>query len=183
MNCGGSVGLSTDRRKERSMRRWRVGLVGLVLVCGACAATKPATVSNGPGTTQGSPRTELPPATAEPTTSTSAAPTTEPSTTTTTTAAPPPTTAPPAPVTTAAPATTAAPITAAAPVTTAAPKAPLNCPNGTYVNSDGVTVCSPYQSPSGPPAGATAKCNDGTYSFSKHRQGTCSGHGGVASWI
>ncbi len=32
------------------------------------------------------------------------------------------------------------------------------------------------------PAGATAKCNDGTYSFSQHRQGTCSHHGGVAVW-
>jgi hypothetical protein len=44
-------------------------------------------------------------------------------------------------------------------------------------------VCSPYSSPSGPPAGATAKCNDGTYSFSQHRSGTCSGHGGVAEWL
>lgn len=32
------------------------------------------------------------------------------------------------------------------------------------------------------PAGATAKCNDGTYSFSQNRQGTCSHHGGVAEW-
>jgi len=32
------------------------------------------------------------------------------------------------------------------------------------------------------PAGATAKCNDGTYSFSKHRQGACSRHGGVNVW-
>lgn len=30
--------------------------------------------------------------------------------------------------------------------------------------------------------GATAKCKDGTYSFSKHHQGTCSHHGGVAKW-
>jgi hypothetical protein len=57
-----------------------------------------------------------------------------------------------------------------------------SCPNGTYTNSSGNTVCSPYSSPSGPPAGASAKCNDGTYSFSEHRQGTCSGHGGVAEW-
>jgi hypothetical protein len=33
------------------------------------------------------------------------------------------------------------------------------------------------------PAGATAKCNDGTYSSSQHRQGTCSGHKGVAQWL
>jgi len=34
-----------------------------------------------------------------------------------------------------------------------------------------------------PPAGATARCRDGTYSFSKHRSGTCSHHGGVATWL
>lgn len=32
-----------------------------------------------------------------------------------------------------------------------------------------------YYSPS-------AICNDGTYSYSLHRQGTCSHHGGVDSW-
>ena len=35
---------------------------------------------------------------------------------------------------------------------------------------------------SGPPAGATAKCRDGTYSYSGSRRGTCSRHGGVAIW-
>lgn len=34
-----------------------------------------------------------------------------------------------------------------------------------------------------PPAGATAKCNDGTFSMSAHHSGTCSHHGGVASWL
>lgn len=33
------------------------------------------------------------------------------------------------------------------------------------------------------PAGATALCRDGTYSYSQHRRGTCSHHGGVAQWI
>jgi hypothetical protein len=33
------------------------------------------------------------------------------------------------------------------------------------------------------PPGATARCRDGTYSFSKHRSGTCSHHGGVAGWL
>jgi len=31
--------------------------------------------------------------------------------------------------------------------------------------------------------GATAICRDGTYSFSAHRRGTCSHHGGVARWL
>lgn len=58
----------------------------------------------------------------------------------------------------------------------------LDCPNGTYVNSAGNTVCSPYASSSAP-AGATAQCVDGSYSFSQSRRGTCSRHGGVATWL
>jgi hypothetical protein len=49
-----------------------------------------------------------------------------------------------------------------------------------------VTTTSPSTSPtsSGPdPSGATARCRDGSYSFSRHRSGTCSGHGGVDRWI
>lgn len=57
-----------------------------------------------------------------------------------------------------------------------------SCPNGTYVNSTGATVCSPYAS-SSTPAGATAQCSDGTYSFSQSRSGTCSHHGGVTAWL
>ncbi len=34
----------------------------------------------------------------------------------------------------------------------------------------------------GGPNGATAKCKDGTMSFSAHRSGTCSRHGGVAQF-
>ena len=33
------------------------------------------------------------------------------------------------------------------------------------------------------PAGATAICNDGTYSYSQHHSGTCSHHGGVREWL
>ncbi len=33
------------------------------------------------------------------------------------------------------------------------------------------------------PAGATAQCRDGSYSFSASRRGTCSHHGGVAQWL
>jgi hypothetical protein len=32
------------------------------------------------------------------------------------------------------------------------------------------------------PPGATAKCNDGSYSYSAHHSGTCSYHGGVATF-
>lgn len=52
-----------------------------------------------------------------------------------------------------------------------------------YTNSDGQQVHSPAYSSGGIPAGATAQCNDGTYSFSQHRRGTCSHHGGVAKWL
>ena len=39
------------------------------------------------------------------------------------------------------------------------------------------------RSDSAAPAGASARCRDGTYSFSAHRRGTCSHHGGVAQWL
>ncbi|HET9712588.1 MAG TPA: DUF3761 domain-containing protein, partial [Pyrinomonadaceae bacterium] len=50
-----------------------------------------------------------------------------------------------------------------------------------YVNVDGVRVPSPVFSETRP-AGTTARCRDGSYSFSQHRRGTCSSHGGVAEW-
>jgi hypothetical protein len=56
------------------------------------------------------------------------------------------------------------------------------CPNGTYENSAGNIVCKPYES-STQPSGATAECEDGTYSFSESRSGTCSHHGGVKRWL
>ena len=51
-----------------------------------------------------------------------------------------------------------------------------------YYNSKGEKVQSPTHYDSAP-AGATAECNDGTYSFSKNRRGTCSHHGGVKRWL
>ncbi len=51
-----------------------------------------------------------------------------------------------------------------------------------YTNSAGNEVHSPAYAPS-VPAGASALCRDGTYSFSQSRRGTCSHHGGVAQWL
>lgn len=53
---------------------------------------------------------------------------------------------------------------------------------GYYTNSDGNKISSPVKAII-IPKGATAKCKDGTYSFSKHRSGTCSGHKGVSKWL
>ena len=52
-----------------------------------------------------------------------------------------------------------------------------------YRNRRGEEVHSPSKTKSGDvPDGASAKCADGTYSFSRHRAGTCSRHGGVVRW-
>lgn len=56
------------------------------------------------------------------------------------------------------------------------------CGAGEYENVDHDCVQRPQQSAT-PPDGATAQCNDGTYSFSQHRRGTCSGHDGVDRWL
>lgn len=53
-----------------------------------------------------------------------------------------------------------------------------------YTNVDGERVHSPAYTPDNSvPPGASARCRDGTYSFSKNRRGTCSHHGGVAQWL
>jgi hypothetical protein len=41
----------------------------------------------------------------------------------------------------------------------------------------------PAKKPTGDASGATAECRDGTYSYSAHRRGTCSHHGGVKRWL
>ena len=69
----------------------------------------------------------------------------------------------------------------AKPYAVAAP-VPQPAPNGTYTNVDGYRVPSHYYAPTAP-AGASAQCRDGSYSFSLHRQGTCSHHGGVSQWL
>ncbi|WP_412000799.1 DUF3761 domain-containing protein [Nocardia sp. CWNU-33] len=59
---------------------------------------------------------------------------------------------------------------------------PAACGPNSYLNSYDQCVHRP-ESAAAPPPGATARCKDGTYSFSKNRSGTCSGHGGVATWL
>jgi Protein of unknown function (DUF3761) len=108
----------------------------------------------------------VPPAVASP----SASPSTTalaPPTPARTVAPPPATTQPPRP-----PATTQPP---RPPATTQPPRPPAT--------TQAPVEAPPAPLPSGPPAGATALCNDGTYSFSQHHQGTCSHHGGVAQWL
>jgi hypothetical protein len=56
------------------------------------------------------------------------------------------------------------------------------CDDDSYLSSDGDCVHRPVAAATAP-EGASAQCNDGTYSFSEHRRGTCSHHGGVAEWL
>lgn len=86
-------------------------------------------------------------------------------------------TPPPVVVTTLAPAPPPVAVQPAPPVGGGA-----SCGPETYVNSDGICVRRPI-SAAAPPPGATARCNDGTYSSSTHRSGTCSSHGGVAAFL
>lgn len=51
-----------------------------------------------------------------------------------------------------------------------------------YINSDGRCVPRPESHSREGNLQATAQCRDGFYSYSQHRSGTCSGHGGVAQW-
>lgn len=73
---------------------------------------------------------------------------------------------------------------AAVPASAAASTAPRLVEDGHYRNSDGANVHSPAHTDTGAaPSGASAQCRDGTFSFSAHRRGTCSHHGGVARWL
>jgi Protein of unknown function (DUF3761) len=54
-----------------------------------------------------------------------------------------------------------------------------SCKSGYYKNVSGHCIHSPSSSANG----ATARCRDGSYSYSEHASGTCSHHGGVSRWI
>src|SRR5215831_17594936 len=59
-----------------------------------------------------------------------------------------------------------------------------SCAPDYYRNARGVCVHRPVKTQgSAAPAGATAQCRDGSYSFSQSRRGTCSRHGGVRKWL
>jgi hypothetical protein len=73
-------------------------------------------------------------------------------------------------------------IAAVAPPAAGSAQQSSSCDADYYRNSDGKCVHRPQQAAAAP-AGATARCSDGEYSFSQHRRGTCSGHGGVAQWL
>jgi len=62
------------------------------------------------------------------------------------------------------------------------PENPPLEPVETYINVEGNQIQSPTRYEFAP-AGASALCRDGTYSFSENRRGTCSHHGGVAKWL
>ncbi|UIJ46273.1 DUF3761 domain-containing protein [Sphingomonas cannabina] len=51
-----------------------------------------------------------------------------------------------------------------------------------YRSTDGHVVHRPVFENRRPP-GATARCRDGSWSFSHSRRGTCSHHGGVGIWL
>jgi hypothetical protein len=82
-----------------------------------------------------------------------------------------------------APAKPAAPASAPVPASAAA-SAPHLVEDVHYRNVDGQVVHSPAHTDTGAePAAASAQCRDGRFSFSAHRRGTCSHHGGVARWL
>lgn len=67
---------------------------------------------------------------------------------------------------------------AGAGIATAPPPPPSPAPSPTPPPSSGSSC-----SASSLPGGTTAVCNDGTYSQSQNRSGTCSSHGGVRCWV
>ena len=83
-----------------------------------------------------------------------------------------------------------------APTTPAKTASTSRAPKPAKTSAPSTTVAEPEAAPqpapatkaptktptSGAAASATAKCKDGTLSYSKHHSGTCSHHGGVAEW-
>ena len=156
------------RRVGANWAIWAVALFVAISIVGGL--TNQPSASGGTGTA--APSVADSPTPGQPTSSIASSPSahpvppavTSPSASPSTTALAPPT-----------PARTVAPPPATTQVPTHAPRAPAT--------TQAPVEAPPPPLPTGPPAGATALCNDGTYSFSQHRQGTCSHHGGVAQWL
>ncbi|MYW91275.1 DUF3761 domain-containing protein [Amycolatopsis rubida] len=156
------------------LRKLGMALAAGVLVAGCGAVptgTAPSAVTSeySPTTTYSTPETS-----ATSTTPTSTAPSTS--------VAPPVTTPPVVPPTTVAKPKTTPKAQAAprvAPAQQPPVRKPAECGSDYYRNSSGNCVHRPDSNPSG----ATAQCKDGSYSYSQHRSGTCSGHGGVKQWL
>ncbi|MBB5852617.1 DUF3761 domain-containing protein [Amycolatopsis umgeniensis] len=158
---------------KRTVKLGMALAIGL-LIAGGCGVE---TVPTGRVTPQSSP------------VSTSATPTSSWTPPPSTTATPSPT---PAPQQFVPPATTAVevpkqvepPPSKTRPKTTPTAKAPnlAECGSDYYRNTDGLCVHRPATGP-GAADGATALCKDGSYSYSQNRRGTCSGHGGVRTWL
>jgi hypothetical protein len=72
-----------------------------------------------------------------------------------------------------------APTPKPAPAAKMAPAAKASAPAAAAPSAPAIKVA-PI---AGAPAAATALCNDGTYSESQHRSGTCSNHKGVKQWL
>lgn len=195
------IGRATDRRRSlASLVLAPVFLIVAVGVVGATAPAPPVTVNGSPAAVGDT--TSL---AASPPPTSSAAPLVAPvvdapaveatSTTrvpqralaaaaTTTKPTAPRSVATKAPVAKAPPSKTAAAAKTSVPAKASTTKKPSSsCDSAThYVNSSGSCVLRPT-APAAAPGGASAKCKDGTLSFSQHRSGTCSGHGGVAKWL
>jgi hypothetical protein len=58
----------------------------------------------------------------------------------------------------------------------------MNC-RAVQANVDRLSLRSLTEPPTTQPRGATARCVDGTNSFSQYASGTCSHHRGVSQWI
>jgi Protein of unknown function (DUF3761) len=74
---------------------------------------------------------------------------------------------------------------AAIPIGSAPPaNSVMECPQGYYRAASGDCVHRPVCGVPSPPAGATAKCADGCYSFSEHPYDdeTCNRHGGAVAY-
>jgi hypothetical protein len=181
---GGETPWSIPPQRSPRPGAQKVGLVvagvfaSVLAIGGIAAAVSPTAQRVGPTAVAPAPSTTAMPPQPQINLPPPPPPTTSPPTTT------PPTTSPPTIAVKPPPTSTSPPAAIAAPAPAPAPDSSGLSNDNTYVNSDGNVIHSPAGSTNGQvPAGATAQCTDGTYSFSQHHSGTCSSHGGVSKWL